>query len=135
VNVRKIIHDLYQQANRPVTPEEFWAAGGCLAFPGKVAKAITGTDPTEWARSQFTTETEAKRRMVEHDCKSLADIAVRLYPEIPVAQARAGDWAVVQNPDGAEGLGVVMGSQIVVRTPGGLGTLALLSASSAYRVA
>jgi hypothetical protein len=135
MNVRKVIHELYRQENRPVTPEEFWAAGGCLAFPGKVEKAITGTDSTEWARSQFTTETEAKRRMVEHGCKGLADIAGRLKQEIPVAQARAGDWAVVRNPDETEGLGVVIGAQIVVPTPQGHGIVPLLSASSAYRVA
>lgn len=134
MNIRKMIHELVRQ-EKPLSPDEFWAAGGCLTFPGKVAKAITGIDPTEAGRAEFSTEAGARRVMVKNNCTSMADVALLAYPEIPVAQARAGDWAVVRNADGSEGLGVVMGSQIAVQTVKGMGIVPRLRASSAYRVA
>lgn len=143
MNIRRIIHEIYQQEkSKPLS----WEDGGCLRFPALVAKAITGSDPTEKIRGQFKTESEAKRLLVANGCKSLGDMAAKAYAEITVTDesgqklpapsfARAGDWAVVRNEDGSEGLGVVMGAQIAVYAPSGaIGTLPLTSATSAYRV-
>lgn len=131
MNVRRIIHEIYRlEKNKPLS----WADGGCLSFPGKVAAAITGTDPTEKIRKKFSTEAEAKRLLVKHKCKSLGDMAAQAYPEIPKAMARAGDWAVVENVDGSEGLGVVVDAKIVVSTLGPMDLVPLSSATSAYRV-
>lgn len=131
MNVRRIIHEIYrQEKNKPLD----WAQGGCLSFPGKVAKAITGEDPTHGIRKKFSSEAEAKKLLVKHRCRSLGDMAAKAYPEIPVAMARAGDWAVVRNEDGTEGLGVVVGSQIAVSALAGIGRVSLASAASAYRV-
>lgn len=134
MNVGKIIHDLFAQEKPTGSPEEFWAAGGCLAFPGKVAMAITGRDPTEAVRGQFRSEAEATRLMAENGCASLHDVALRAFAEIPVALARPGDWAIVANEGGGEGLGVVVGSQIAVRTPISKGLVLRSRATSAYRV-
>lgn len=131
MNVRRIIHEIYrEEKSKPLS----WAEGGCLSFPGKVAKAITGKDPTEKIRKKFSTEGEAKRLMVKHGCKTLGDVAAKAYPEIPKAMARAGDWAVVANEDGTEGMGVVVGAQIVVSTLGPMDQVPLSRATSAYRV-
>jgi len=131
MNVRAIIHQVYERQTKPASVEDFWAKGGCLAWPGQCSKAITGTDPTESFRAQFSTEAGALAFLVD---QSLADYVAKVYPEVPVSFARSGDWALVANEDGSEGLGVVMGSQIAVSTPLGIGTVSLLRAASAYRV-
>lgn len=134
MNVRKVIHELYRE-EKALPLDGFWQRGACGAFPGKVAKALTGTDPTEEVRALFSTETEAGRLMVSRGWASVADFAATVYPEVSVAQARPGDWAAVANPDGSKGLGVVIGSQIAVATARGLGTVELLRATNVYRVA
>lgn len=131
MNVLAILHGLYlEHRDKPLS----WENGGCLLWAGKCSLAITGTDPTEEIRSQFSTETEAKRLLVANGCANIGDMARRAYPEIPVSMARAGDWVVIGNEDGSEGLGVVTGSQIAVSTMHGIGLVKLTRAKSAYRV-
>lgn len=133
MNIRAIIHDLYQQEKPPRSEAEFWANGACLAFPGKVLLATTGRDPLADTRAQFKTMDEALRLMAAKGVKTVADYFQDIYPQIPVAQAKAGDLCAAANPDGTDGLGIVMGAQIVVSTPRGLGVLPLLRATRVWR--
>jgi hypothetical protein len=57
-----------------------------------------------------------------------------MFPEIPVAMAKSGDWAFIPNEDGTETLGVVFGPQIIARTQSGVGMQPLTKASRAFRV-
>ena len=133
MNARQIIHRIFREDKKKPLD---WKEGGCLAFPGKVALALTGKDPTEKYRKKFSTEQEAKKYLAKQGGgrKSFADLLAKECREIPVATARAGDWALLTNPDGSETLGVVTGSRIAATTKSGIGTVPLSRAKRAYRV-
>lgn len=131
MNARQVIHKIFREESaKPLD----WENGGCLSFPGKVAKALTGKDPTEPFRSKFSTEQDAKRFLIGKGRKSLSDLVAETYAMIPVAMARPGDWVVVVNEDGTDTLGVVTGSRVAATTAKGIGTVPLSRAKSAYRV-
>jgi hypothetical protein len=130
-NVRRLIFEEYQ---RQKTTPFAWGGADCLAFAADVAKLLTGNDPAESLRDQYENETQAKRIMVARDWRTLGDVAASMYPEIPVAMAKNGDWAFVVNDDGTETLGVVCGAQLLARTKDGLGIHVLTKAQRAFRV-
>lgn len=131
MNVRKVILQAYREWNaRPFD----WNGACCLAWCGDVAKRLTGTDPTTALRARYTTEGECNRGMVEEGWRSRGDAAASLWPEIPVAQASSGDWALCVDDNGAEGLGVVCGEMVAVRTVEGMGQVRLSAAKRAFRV-
>lgn len=130
-NVKRLIFEEYQRQRAVAFA---WGGADCLAFAADVAKLLTGRDPAAELRSAYDTETAAKRIMIERGWASLADVAASMYPEIPVAAARSGDWAFVINEDGTETLGVVSGAQLLARTKDGLGIQVLTKASRAFRV-
>jgi hypothetical protein len=130
-NVRRLIYEEYQ---RQKAIPFVWGASDCLAFAADVAKLLTGDDPAESLRDQYDTEITAKRVMVARGWHTLGDVAASMYPEIPVAMARNGDWAFVVNDDGTETLGVVCGAQLLARTKDGLGIHVLTKARRAFRV-
>ena len=130
-NVRRLIYEEYQrQKEIPFV----WGESDCGLFVADIAKLLTGRDPAEGIRGTYDTESGIKRIMVENGWETLGDGAAAMYPEIPVAQAKNGDWAFVVNEDGTETLGVVCGAQLLARTKEGLGIHVLTKASRAFRV-
>lgn len=131
MNSRAILHEVYRRERaKPFS----WDTLGCIRWPAECAIALTGVDPASTIRGKVATEDDAKRLMAENGCSSLADVAGTQFEEIPISQARDGDWAVVANADGSEGLGVVVGGVIFVSTPDGIGRIKLFSATHAFRV-
>jgi len=132
MNRRLVIHKVYQEEQgKPLD----WEDGGCLRFPGLVAKALTGRDPTEKYRGKFKSEASAKKFLSKNGRKAMASLIEEEYEPIPVAQARAGDWAIIKNEDGTDTLGVVIGSMVAAMTKEGISaTVPLDKAKIAYRV-
>jgi hypothetical protein len=130
-NVKRLIFEEYQrQRSIPFA----WGTGDCLGFAADVAKMLTGDDPAADLRGAYDSETSAKRIMVARGWQTLGDVAASMFPEIPVADARSGDWVFIVNDDMSETLGVVCGAQVLARTKEGLGIHILTKASRAFRV-
>jgi len=130
-NVRRLIFEEWQR--QKAIPFE-WGVSDCGSFVADVAKLLTGRDPAEGVRGAYDSKVGFKRLMVERGFESLGDAAAATYPEIPVAQAKNGDWVFVVNEDGTETLGVVCGAQILARAEEGLSVDVLTRASRAFRV-
>lgn len=111
-----------------------WGSADCLYFASACAAAITGEDPARDLKHRYTSEIGAQRVMVNEGWRDMGDVAASLLPEVPVAQARSGDWAHVVDETGMDGLGVVCGHQIAVRTQSGMGLFPLTRAKKAFRV-
>lgn len=107
----------------------------CLCFAAACAQAITGRDPIAHLRGRYDSEISARRLMVENGWSDMGDVAASIFPEVPFAQARSGDWAHVMQADGTDGLGVVVGELIAVRTITGAAQLRLADAKRVFRVA
>jgi hypothetical protein len=130
-NVRRLIYEEYQRQRAiPFA----WGSSDCGLFVADVAKLLTGRDPAEGFRGTYDSKVGIKRIMVENGWQTLGDGAAAMYPEIPVALAKNGDWVFVVNHDGTETLGVVCGAQILARAEEGLGIHPLTMASRAFRV-
>jgi len=130
-NVRRLIYEEYQR--QKAIPFE-WGVSDCGLFVADVTKLLTGRDPAEDIRGAYDSKVGYKRLMVARGFESLGDVAAATYPEIPVAQAKNGDWVFVVNEDGTETLGIVCGAQILARAEEGLGIHVLTKASRAFRV-
>jgi hypothetical protein len=112
-----------------------WGASDCLTTAAAFALEVTGRDPMPHLRGRYSSEHSAKRVMVDYGWADMADVARSMYEEIPRARAHDGDWVqVFGGPDGGDGLGVICGAQIVVRTVAGLGLVPLSRAGRAFRV-
>jgi hypothetical protein len=98
------------------------------------AMALTGNDPLARFRGVYDSEMGAKRHMIANAWRDMGDVAAAHFAEIPLGQARSGDWAHVLNKDGTDTLGVVIGAQIVARGQGGLMTVPLARANRTFRV-
>jgi hypothetical protein len=112
-----------------------WGVADCLCFAAACAQALVGRDPAAELRGRYDSEESALQLMAENGWRDMGDVAASMFKEIPVAQARPGDWAQIRNDNGTDGLGVVSGSTIAVRTPNGMGIVALTRAARAFRVA
>lgn len=111
-----------------------WSENDCLTWCGRCAEALTGSDPTEGLRAEYSSEASLKRGLVRHGWRDVSDAIRSLFPEIPVSKARAGDWAAVIGSEGSRGLGVVIGSRIYAQGKDGIIWLPLTNATHAFRV-
>jgi hypothetical protein len=131
MNPAVAIHRLWrEEREKPFA----WGASDCLTWAADCALAVTGRDPAKDFRRRYTTRTGATRVRLKHGCRDMADVAAFFYRQIPAAQARSGDWAVVTNDDGTKTIGVVVASQIVARGLDGLEIGPIWAADSFYRV-
>jgi hypothetical protein len=133
MNTRKIILEIYRE-QRAI--DFAWnAKDDCLGVAAAVAQAMTGRDPIAHLRGRYDSEQSAKRVMVEEGWSSMGDVAASIFPnEIPVAQARAGDWLFVVNPDGTETIGVAVNEWFMAKGKAGVDRGLLSHASRAFRV-
>lgn len=131
MNIKRLLLEEYQRQRSTLFA---WGGADCLSFAADCAKLITGNDPAVDLRGKYDSEIGAKRIMVDRGWQTLGDVAASMFPEIPVATARSGDWAFVVNDDGTETLGVVDGALVLARTQAGAGFQPLTKASRAFRV-
>lgn len=111
-----------------------WGSADCLHFASACAEAITGNDPARALKRRYSSETGARRVMVNEGWRTMGDVAASLLPAIPVAQACSGDWAHVEDEHGHDGLGVVCGHMIAVRSETGMGQMPIGQALRVFRV-
>ncbi|MPZ41606.1 MAG: hypothetical protein GEU95_26885 [Rhizobiales bacterium] len=131
MNVRKVLTEVLRaERGKPFV----WGESDCLMTAAAFAQAVTGDDPVAHLRGRYDSEFSWKRVMVEEGWRDMGDVAASIFREVPVAMSRAGDWARVTNEDGSDGLGVVVGDLIAVRSLVGLGYVPLLRARRAFRV-
>jgi hypothetical protein len=131
MNRHRIINDLYRAwAHIPFA----WGSKDCLYWASACAKAIIGRDPAAALKRRYTSRVGALRVMRREGWKDMGDVAASLLPEVPLGQAVTGDWVHVRDDHGHDGLGVVNGHLIAVRTEAGMGLFPLLSAKRAFRV-
>lgn len=130
MNVRRVILDTYR-AERGVPFA--WGSTDCLGFAAKCAQAIIGRDPIAHIRGRYDSETSARRVMVTEGWRDMGDVAASAFVEIPPAMARSGDWAhVVQ--EGRDGVGVVVGEMVAVKSQDGVGQVPFAQVKRAFRV-
>lgn len=131
INARKIVlEEFLAQAGVPFA----WGTADCLTFAAGVAQRMLGRDPMAHLRGRYDSEGTARRVMVEEGWRAWRDVPASMFQPIPVAMARAGDWALAVDETGAEGIGVVIGATIAVRARTGMAQLPLTSAVEAFRV-
>lgn len=111
-----------------------WGSADCITFCAACALALTGRDPIAHWRGRYDSDAGLKRAMVEEGFRSIADAAASLYPEIPMASAKSGDWAFVVNDDGRESLGVVCRDMVMAKSIEGIGLVPLHRASRMFQV-
>ena len=112
-----------------------WGTADCLSWCADCALALTGADPMKKLRGRYKTAHGAAKVMKTEGWADMGEVAASMYAEIPVAQARSGDWAQIFNDDGTDPLGVVVGHVICARTEAqGLGQVPLTRAKRAFRV-
>ena len=131
MTAKRIVAGLYRDW-RAVT--FVWGSADCLHFAAACAEMITGTDPAAALKRRYSSETGAKRVMVNEGWHTMGDVAASLLPEVPVAQACSGDWAHIEDEYGHDGLGVVCGHMIAVRSETGMGQMPLGQALRVFRV-
>jgi uncharacterized protein DUF6950 len=131
MNVRKIILDAYR-AQRAIPFA--WGSADCLCFAARCAEQMIGRDPIAHLRGRYDSETGAKRVMVENGWRDMGDVAASIFPEIPMARAHAGDWALVVTEGWGETIGVVVDDRIAAKTQGGSGQALRSQATRAFRV-
>jgi hypothetical protein len=131
INVRRVIHEEYLR-QRSIPFE--WGKTDCFLFVADMALLLTGKDKSKGIRGNYDSQKGANKIMSDNEWKTLGDGAAAMFPEIPVAMAKSGDWAFIDNGDGTESLGVVFGPQIIARTQSGVGMQPLTKASRAFRV-
>ncbi len=105
----------------------------CALFAAGAVKAMTGADPAKGFRGKYSTFSGGLKLLSKHGHKDHIAMTASMLTEIPVAQAQAGDIAVVPGEDG-DALGVVQGEWIYILTVQGLALLDLLRAKRAFRV-
>lgn len=130
MNIRKVILHAYRQERARAFA---WASADCLQWCGLVTERLTGRDPGAALRARYSSEIEARRIMVKEGWRDMGDVAAALVPEIPLAQARDGDWVQCVDDHGNDGLGVVCAGMAAVRSEGGLGQVPMACARRAFR--
>jgi hypothetical protein len=106
----------------------------CIGWAGNVARALLGFDAIADIRGVYASEAGARRAMVERGWHSLAEVAGAYFAEVPVAQARTGDWAIILNDGGVETIGVFCGATIAAKTASGMAQVPRGRAIRAFRV-
>jgi hypothetical protein len=109
-----------------------WGQHDCVLFACSWIEEATGADPLGDLRGQWTDAASAVRLL--RDLGGLrAAVESKMGEPIPVLMAQRGDLALIERED-ERGLGVVVGADVAVLTPAGIGFVALSEASAAWRV-
>jgi hypothetical protein len=131
MNVRRIILEAFLEARQ--VSFQFDQVNDCIGFAAECTRRITGSDPITILRGTYDSEISARRVMVANGWSNMGDVAAAIFPEIPMAQARSGDWAYVTFPPGSDVIGVVIGDRIACKTQTGTGQALISHATRVFR--
>lgn len=115
----------------------------CAAFAGECVEAIIGVDPMAEFRGRYKNRDEAMALLAAEGFASLAEAAGFLFAEISPSRAVAGDLALVDPGlgtgaggagDSLGAIGLVIGAEIMVTAPTGIGVVPLEMAVRAFKV-
>lgn len=133
MNVRAVIHTVV--ARHKALPFDF-ATSNCAHLACDAAAELLGRDAAARFRERLSDTASVVRLFVNEGWTDLSDMAASLFLEIPLAQARSGDWVYYETDDDRYGaLGVVCGPQVVTKSRAGIGFVPFAQARRAYRVA
>lgn len=132
MNVAKIILAEYRRA--AAQPFAWDAVNDCLGWAAGVALALTGNDAIAHLRGRYRSAAGARRVMAKEGWETMADVARAFHADIPVAQARSGDWAWLKNDDGSDTIGVFCGPLIAAKGETGMRQAPRGAALKAFRV-
>ena len=103
----------------------------CLTFVAGAALALGRADPIATFRGRYNSAFSARRLMRSYG--GLAGMIEAIATPIDAGQASSGDWAIVENWDGAELVGLVMGSTIWAKAKVGVASCSRARAKKFYR--
>lgn len=115
-----------------------WGTHDCALFAAGAVAAMTGVDPAaRWRgkdKPKYRTLRGGLGLMRRAGFVDHADVAARMFEEVPVATAQPGDLAAIRDGE-LFALGVVQGEWIYVLQPDGrLGLVELMAAARVFRV-
>lgn len=130
---RTRLHEAIETARR--RPFSWETGDDCAMFAANCVLAMTDADPAARFRGRYTTATGALRVVREAGFADLADAAASMLEEIHPSRARVGDVAMVPVDDALGwSVGIVIGEQVAVLTPAGIGSASRSLAAKAFRV-
>ena len=131
MNVAKILIEEYRASR---TVPFVWGSADCLIWAAASAIRIIGRDPIAHIRGRYSSLKGAREIMAAEGWTDMGDVAASCFAEIPVANARTGDWARVVNGDSPDMIGVFAGAMIAAKTEFGMGQVPRSRAVPAFRV-
>jgi hypothetical protein len=105
----------------------------CAMFAAGAVRAMTGHDPLGDLSLDYSTYPGGIRVLRRQGHADHIALARALLPEIPVAEARMGDLAVLPG-HGGEALGLVGGATVLAPGEDGLRVAPLTDATTAFKV-
>lgn len=122
---------LLQHARQPFA----WGRSDCLTLVADAVRAQTGEDIwPDTDRDKVATKKGAERELARRGFGDIAEAFASRFAEIELANAHIGDIAIVVNDDETLTCGVVVGSDIVVKSESGSGRVGRDRATRAFRV-
>ncbi len=110
-----------------------YGALDCALFTAGAVEAMTGVDLAEGLRGAYGSFAAGIRELRRRGYIDHLDMARAHFPEIPPCFAQVGDLCAVEVAEGPA-LGLTQGARIFLMSAGGLVTVDLLAARTAYRV-
>ena len=101
----------------------------CALFAAEWVRRVSGLDLADGWRGKYRSLDEGRKMIEAKGFASHVDMAAAELLEVPVAQARVGDVAVVDEL----AFGIVSGERIFVLRLDGLGSVPLLQAERMFR--
>ena len=111
-------------------PFEFGTAD-CLTFVAGAELVLGQADPIAIFRGRYNSAFSARRLMRAYG--GLGGMLGAIAEEIDAGQASSGDWALVENWDGSESVGLVLGSTIWAKGRIGVTSCSRARAKQFYR--
>lgn len=112
-----------------------WGENDCMTLAGRVARALTGSNPFEdWTR-RYTTKTGAMRVLRSSGFDSVADGVAEVLPEVHPSQAHVGDIGLIETDDALGfAFGVINGERVFVMREDGIGTVDRMVLTRCFRI-
>lgn len=121
--------------NAAATKPHVYGEHDCLVgHIGPGIEALTGEDLYSQHKGQYDNAESAKAYLASLGYATLGDCLAAQLPEIPPARVHIGDVVTIGIGDGAEALGQVVGSRVMVLAPQGKATVSLQRIQRAFRV-
>lgn len=110
-----------------------WGEHDCAILAADCVLAVTGIDPAEPFRGRYATKKEAAAVLAEAGYETAVAVVAGRFREIHPSQAVVADIAVVATRQGPA-LAPVIGAELAVYAPAGIGAVPLAEAKRAFRI-